>query len=72
MSTVAPEPIMRSGLWGFMAAKFLFVANEIGLFEALATGPTTLDELAKRTAAPSRTVGVADAMGSFPCGETRS
>jgi ubiquinone/menaquinone biosynthesis C-methylase UbiE len=65
MSTVAPEPIMRIAM-GFMAAKFLFVANEIGLFEALATGPTTLEELAKRTAAPSRTVGVvADAMVSL-------
>ena len=36
---------------GFMAAKYLFVASEIGLFEELATGPTTLEGLAKRIAA---------------------
>ena len=57
MPTVAPEPIMRIAM-GFMAAKFLFVASEIGLFEALATGPTNLEELAKRITAPSRTVGI--------------
>ena len=55
MPTVAPEPIMRIAM-GFMATKFLFVASEIGLFEALATGPKTLEELAKRITASSRTV----------------
>jgi hypothetical protein len=30
---------------GFMAAKYLFIANEVGLFERLAEGPATLDEL---------------------------
>lgn len=34
---------------GFMAAKHLFIANEVGLFEQLASGPATLDELAQRT-----------------------
>jgi len=29
-----------------MAAKHLFVANEIGLFDKLACGPATLDKLA--------------------------
>jgi ubiquinone/menaquinone biosynthesis C-methylase UbiE len=43
---------------GFMAAKFLFVASEIGLFEALASDPATLEELAKQTGAPLRTVGI--------------
>ena len=57
MPTVAPEPIMRIAM-GFMATKFLFVASEIGLFEALATGPKTLEELAKRITASSRTVGI--------------
>ena len=57
MPTVAPEAIMRIAM-GFMATKFLFVASEIGLFEALATGPTNLEELAKRITAPSRTVGI--------------
>jgi hypothetical protein len=38
MSNVTPEPIMRIAM-GFMAAKHLFTASAIGLFEALATGP---------------------------------
>ena len=48
---------------GFMAAKYLFVANEVQLFERLGDGPATLDELANRTGVPSRTIRiVADAM----------
>jgi hypothetical protein len=43
---------------GFMAAKHLFVASEVGLFEALATGPATIEELASRTGVPSRTVAI--------------
>jgi hypothetical protein len=43
---------------GFMAAKFLFVANEIGLFEALASGPANLQEIAERISVPSRTAGI--------------
>ncbi len=39
---VTPEPIMRLAS-GFMAAKHLFAANELGLFEALADSPTTID-----------------------------
>ena len=60
MPTVTPEPIMKIAM-GFMAAKFLFVASEIGLFEALASGPATLKELAERIAAPLRTVGIVSA-----------
>ena len=44
MTDVAPEPVFRVAS-GFMAAKHLFVANEVGLFEQLADGPATLDEL---------------------------
>jgi DNA-binding IclR family transcriptional regulator len=43
---------------GFMAAKHLFVASEVGLFEALAAGPTTIEELASRTGVPSRTIAI--------------
>ncbi len=35
VEAVTPEPIFQTAL-GFMAAKHLFVANEICLFEALA------------------------------------
>ena len=34
MSDVTPEPIMKVAV-GFMAAKHLFIANEIGMFEKL-------------------------------------
>jgi hypothetical protein len=57
MSAVTPEPIMKIAT-GFMAAKFLFAANEIGLFEALAGGPATLQEIADRIGVPSRTAGI--------------
>lgn len=46
---------------GFMAAKFLFAANEIGLFEALASGPASLQEIADRISVPSRTAGIVTA-----------
>jgi hypothetical protein len=39
-------------------AKHLFAASEIGLFEALADGPASLEELAGKTAVPARTVGI--------------
>jgi SAM-dependent methyltransferase len=48
---------------GFMAAKHLFVANEVGLFAALADSAATLDEVAQRIAVPRRTLRIlADAM----------
>lgn len=48
---------------GFMAAKHLFIANEIGLFEHLAGGPMTLDDLAHRTGIARRRLRIlADAM----------
>lgn len=59
---VSPEPIMRIAS-GFMAAKHLFVANELGLFEALGDGPADLDALAARTWLTRRAVRIsADAM----------
>jgi hypothetical protein len=46
-----------------MAAKHLFVANEVGLFRALEESPAGLDDLAKRTDVPRRTLRIlADAM----------
>ncbi|HLE63478.1 MAG TPA: methyltransferase [Pyrinomonadaceae bacterium] len=60
--TVSPEPILQIAS-GFLAAKHLFVAAEIGLFEKLAEGPLTLDELAQRTGLPRRTLRITtDAM----------
>jgi hypothetical protein len=59
---VTPEPIIRFAS-GFMAAKHLFAASELGLFEALADSPTTIDGLAARTGLTRRAARIsADAM----------
>jgi len=56
---------MRIAL-GFMAAKHLFVADEIRVFEKLASGAATLDEPAAATGIPYRTLRIsADAMVSL-------
>ncbi len=48
---------------GFMASKFLFAASELGVFEALAAGPTDLEGLAGRTGLTRRCARIAaDAM----------
>ena len=48
---------------GFMAAKHLFAASELGLFEALANAPAPLDALAGRTGLTPRAARIsADAM----------
>ena len=60
MTAVTPEPILKVAM-GFMAAKHLFVASEVGLFEALAAGPATIEELASQTGVPSRTIAIATA-----------
>jgi hypothetical protein len=57
MQAITPEPILKIAT-GFMAAKQLFAASEIGLFEALADGPAGLEELACKIAVPQRTVGI--------------
>ena len=54
MADITPDPIMRIAL-GYMAAKHLFVASAIGLFEGLTGGPATLDELAQKCGVPRRT-----------------
>lgn len=57
-----PEPIMRIAS-GFMAAQHLFAASELGLFEALADSPATIDALAARTGLTRRAARIsADAM----------
>lgn len=59
---VTPEPIMRIAT-GFMAAKHLFAADELGVFEALGQGPATIDALAARTGLTRRAARIsADAM----------
>src|SRR5512144_464894 len=62
MADVTPDLIFQVAQ-GFMAAKHLFVANEVGLFEALADAPGTLDDVARRLGIPRRTLRIlADAM----------
>lgn len=62
---VTPDPLFQIAS-GFMAAKHLFVANEVGLFTALADGPRRLEELSADTGvAASRLRILADAMVSL-------
>lgn len=57
-----PEPIMRLAT-GFMAAKHLFAANELGIFEALGDSPATIEQIAARTGLTTRAARIsADAM----------
>lgn len=64
-TAITPESILRIGT-GFMAAKHLFVASEIGLFASLAEGPRTLAELAAALGIPTRTARIsADACVSL-------
>ncbi len=65
MADITPEPIFRVAS-GFMAAKHLFIANEIGLFDQLADGSASLDDLARRAnVARTRVRIIADAMVSL-------
>jgi hypothetical protein len=65
MSDVTADPIMKVAM-GFMASKLLFVANEIGLFGALANGPASIEDLARKIGIPRRTLRIAlDAMVSL-------
>jgi hypothetical protein len=71
MPDVTPDPIMKIAM-GFTAAKHLFAANEVGLFEGLAAGPASIAELAKKTNIPARTLAiVANAMVSLGMLELR-
>ncbi len=65
MAEITPEPIFQVAS-GFMAAKHLFIANEIGLFDQLAHGSANLEDLAQRTdVAKVRLRIIADAMVSL-------
>src|SRR5436853_5288908 len=65
MTAITPEPIIQLASW-FMAAKHLFVANEIGLFDKLALGPATLERLAELTGIGRARVRIlADALVAF-------
>jgi Dimerisation domain len=57
VTTVTPDLTFQVAN-GFMAAKHLFVANEVGLFEALEASPAMLDDLARRTGVPRRTLRI--------------
>ena len=52
-----PQPIFDTAT-GFMRAKHLFVATELGIFEALADGEKTLAELARELKLPPRTARI--------------
>jgi len=52
-----PQPIFETAT-GFMRAKHLFVAGELGIFESLASGPKPLDEIARTTGTPQRTTRI--------------
>lgn len=61
-SAADPQPIFDLAT-GFMRAKHLFVASELGIFEKLADGPATLAELATSLGTPRRTTRIiADAV----------
>ena len=61
-AAAGPERIMEIAS-GFMAAKHLFAASELGIFETLAEGATDLDGLAARTGLTRRAARIsADAM----------
>ena len=62
MAEVTPDSIFQIAS-GFMAAKHLFVANEVGLFTQLAEGSATLDDLTQRLGLPRRTTRI----GGTPC-----
>ncbi|MGI9032366.1 MAG: methyltransferase family protein [Acidimicrobiales bacterium] len=51
---VTPEPIMKIAS-GVMAAKHLFAASELGIFEALAGSPADVDALADFWTDPTHT-----------------
>ena len=55
MQPVAPDPIVQA-ISGYMTAKYLFVASELGLFEALAGNTETLGSLSEKINIPARTL----------------
>ncbi|WP_163505385.1 methyltransferase family protein [Fodinicola acaciae] len=71
MTATTPGRIVDIAI-GYMAAKQLFAASRIGLFQALAGGPRTVAELATATGVSDRTVRIlADAMNAHGLLERR-
>lgn len=56
-ATPDPQPIFELAT-GFMRAKHLFTASELGIFEALGNGGKTLAELARELKLPPRTARI--------------
>jgi len=52
-----PWPIFETAT-GFMRAKHLFVAGELGVFEVLADGARSVDQLARDLGLPRRTIRI--------------
>jgi SAM-dependent methyltransferase len=72
MDDVKPDTIFQVSC-GFMASKFLFVANEVALFKHLADSPASLDELTQRIGIPGRTMRIlTDAMVALGFVENQS
>ena len=57
MDDITPDPIMQIA-GGFMAAKFLFAANEFSFFDALKDSPVGLAGLAARTGLTERSARI--------------
>ncbi len=57
MDNITPDPIMQIAS-GFMAAKFLFAANEFSFFDALRDSPVDLAGLAARTGLTERSARI--------------
>jgi 2-polyprenyl-3-methyl-5-hydroxy-6-metoxy-1,4-benzoquinol methylase len=57
MDDFNPDPILQIAS-GFMAAKFLFAANEFGVFDALKDDPADLSALAARTGLTERSTRI--------------
>ncbi len=57
VAATSPQAVIDAAT-AFMAAKHLFAASELGIFEKLADGPVTLDDLAHALHLPSRTTRI--------------
>lgn len=64
-TTATPEPIIGT-IVGVVAAQYLMVANEVGVFEQLGEDALTAGELAERTGLPTRSARIlADSLAAW-------
>jgi SAM-dependent methyltransferase len=56
-AATSPELVLRLAT-GFMASKHLFAAAELGIFETLADGSATLEQISERTGLPRSSVRI--------------